>query len=77
MRVTNSDDFSRNPFINQVNSDIALCCEYTEYADGRNPFINQVNSDNFVTLTEEDGDEPSQSLHKSGQFGRRADGKDY
>ena len=60
----------RNPFVNQVNSDVMAISKVILGRVCRNPFVNQVNSDAGnacsicgVTLT------MSQSLRKSGQFG--------
>ena len=61
----------RNPFINQVNSDIINQQLYhlTIHLARRNPFINQVNSDEVANKIDKKKLKASQSLHKSGQFG--------
>ena len=64
---------SRNPFVNQVNSDgILLVSIKRKDLRSRNPFVNQVNSDKNkgFTLIEIMIVIWSQSLRKSGQFGR-------
>ena len=43
---TGQEVLSRNPFVNQVNSDIKCNTLKETLEHGRNPFVNQVNSDN-------------------------------
>ena len=63
-------ELRRNPFVNQVNSDYKYLVINIRNAKGRNPFVNQVNSDKrFADRLETSS--VSQSLRKSGQFGRR------
>ena len=49
---TGQEVLSRNPFVNQVNSDIKCNTLKETLEHGRNPFVNQVNSDSAITFYE-------------------------